>query len=387
MGARRFLAAVALSAGTLLLTACASRAPVADGPAAPGGTWTELPSAPLSPRLGAVTGWTGSEALFLGGDVADLCPPDAGCARSPESATDGAAFDPATQTWRTLADAPHPVAAGTPSTVDGDTVHLVQDDRLVSYDASEDAWSVSPPAPIGAVSGDPAALDDGTVVVVDSEREAAEPAGQVYDLATRIWTELPDDPLGPGFDRRGTAVPGGLVLTGVPEPDVDTAEPPPAAAAVLDVASGTWTPLGQADRAGGWNWSWTGERMVDVAPDALDGTDRRFAQGGALDPRTGDWSALPDAPLRNTGGWPATAVGGALAAVDGWVYDDRDRTWTLLDRPDGAPAEPGSAVWAGDALIVLGGLDTEQGWGGQHLTDRVWVWRPAAAAPTASPPP
>lgn len=286
MGARRFRAAVVLSAGALLLTACAEPAPVADDVAAPGGTWAELPSAPLSPRLGAVTAWTGAEALFLGGDVAALCPPDAGCTSLPESATDGAALDPVTQTWRTLADAPHPIAAGTPSTVHGDTVHLVQGDRLVSYDASEDAWSVSPAAPLGEVTGDPAVLDDGTVVVVDDER------GRVYDPATRTWSDLPDDQPGPG---------------------------------------------------------------------------------------SGDRSAPPDAPPTDSGGWPAEALGGPLAAVDGWVHDDREGTWTLLERPDGAPAEPGSAVWAGDDLVVLGGMDTDAGWGAQHLTDRAWIWRADAA--------
>jgi heat shock protein HslJ len=383
MVARRARAAVALPVATLLLSACADRPPSAEDAARGAGTWTTVPSAPLAPRLGAVTAWTGSEALFLGGDVRDFCPPDAGCARPPESAADGAAYDPAQETWRAVADAPQPIEGGTPRAVAGDTVHVVQDDRLLSYDASEDAWSVSPPAPAGEVVGSPAVLEDGTVVVVDGEREAGEPSGLVYDPVSRTWSELPEDPLGPTFDRVVTAIPGGLVLTArsLPvDPDGSGLE-----AAVLDLDSDTWGRLGESDRGGGRRWSWTGERMIDVHPDAQRGNGERFAQGGALDPRTGSWAPLEGTPMMHTGGWPVDAVRGPVAAVDGWVYDDRDRSWKRLERPTDAPAEPGSAVWAGDELLVLGGMDTDSGWGAEHLSTDAWVWRPSVVAETAPP--
>ena len=386
MRAGRIRGAAALVAAALLGTACAGRVPSAEDAATDPGAWTTVPSAPLSPRLGAVTAWTGTEAVFLGGDVGDLCPPNAGCSGPPESAADGAAYDPAQQVWRPVTEAPQPIEGGTPRTVAGDTVYLLQDDRLLSYDASEDAWSLSPPAPAGEIVGSPAALDDGTVVLVDGEREAGESAGLVYDPASRTWSELPQDPLGPTFDRFVTAIPGGLALTASPIPDDWANVRPTLRAAVLDLASRTWTVLDDSERTGGWRWSWTGERMIDVYPDGQDPDGDRFAQGGALDPFTGSWAALEGTPLMNTGGWPADAIGGPLAAVDGWVYDDRDRSWTLLDRPDGAPAEPGSAVWAGDELLVLGGMDTDAGWGPEHLTDGAWVWRPTAA-PQQSPTP
>ena len=368
MGARRLRAALALPLAALLLTGCAERSsPPADA-AGSTGTWTTLPSAPLSSRLGAVTAWTGSEALFLGGDVDGFCAPNASCAEPPESAADGAAFDPVTEAWRPVADAPHPIPAGTPSTVAGDTVFLAQGDRVLSYDASEDAWSVSPATPGGEEVESPAVLDDGTVAVLVGERRSGDRSGLVYDPAERRWAALPADPLGPSFDRTLTAVPDGLVLTAVPTPDDPAAARPTLRAAVLDLSSGTWTTVDEGASTGGGHWTWTGERMVDVHPDG---------RGGALDPDTGEWSALDGAPEMNTGGWPAEAFAGPLAAVDGWVYDDRDRSWTRLGRPTGAPDRPGSAVWAGDELIVLGGMDTDAGWGTAHLSDQTWLWRPA----------
>jgi hypothetical protein len=376
MGARRMRTAVALPLAALLLSACAQRTTTSDDAAMPAGSWTTVPSAPLAPRLDAVTAWTGAEALVLGGDVDGFCPPNASCAGATESAADGAAYDPEQQTWRLVAEAPYPVPGGTARAVAGDVVHLVHHDRLLSYDASEDAWSVSPPAPEGADLGVPAALDDGTVVVVDGERTAGDRSGQVYDPATRTWSELTGDPLGPTFDRVATAVPGGLVLTGTVLPDDPSTIRPAMRGAVLDLAKREWTVLPENPRTGGWHWSWTGERLVDVSPDGQTADGGRFAQGGVLDPRTREDGALPGAPQMNSGGWPVQASLGPLAAVDGWVYDDRDRTWTRLERPDGAPARPGTAVWAGDELLVLGGMDTDAGWGAEHLSGDAWLWRP-----------
>jgi hypothetical protein len=77
-------------------------------------------------------------------------------------------------------------------------------------------------------------------------------------------------------------------------------------------------------------------------------------------------------------GWPVEALGGPVSTVDGWLYDDRDGSWARLERPEGAPAEPGAAVWAGDRLVVMGGLESEKGWTEENLSNRAWIWRPAA---------
>jgi hypothetical protein len=335
MGAGRIRAAVALPVAALVLTACSDGGDAARP--APNG-WTELPAAPLSPRLDPVTAWTGSEVLVLGGGAAD-----------------GAALDPASRTWRMVADAPHPIPGGTPHTASDERVHLVLGDRLLTYDADEDAWSVSPPVPGGARYDDVAALDDGTVVVADDDRRADDLPDQLYDLASRTWSDLPDDPLATGAHRDVTAVPGGVVLTDADPAGTGTR----VRAALLDTATGTWHRLrGRTTQAAVGRWTWTGARLVDP-----------FATGGALDPYARVWGGLPDRPPTGPGSWPVDAPGGPVSAVGGWVYDDRDGSWAALPRPDGAPEQPGAAVWAGDELVVVGGSDGEQ------PTTRAWMWR------------
>ena len=75
------------------------------------GHWRELPAAPLSPRAYAESVWTGREVLVLGGET-DPCPPNADCAEASQELRDGAAYDPATNTWREIPPAPVPVGAG-----------------------------------------------------------------------------------------------------------------------------------------------------------------------------------------------------------------------------------------------------------------------------------
>ena len=47
-----------------------------------GGTWQSIEPAPVSPRWDALSGWTGTEALFIGGGISTPCPPNADCVRA-----------------------------------------------------------------------------------------------------------------------------------------------------------------------------------------------------------------------------------------------------------------------------------------------------------------
>ncbi|MFN3215455.1 MAG: hypothetical protein ACE367_03055 [Acidimicrobiales bacterium] len=126
-----------------------------DGPlvTAARGTWESMAPFPLEPRLDPSTLWTGTEMIVWGGHD-----------RFGEVFVDGAAYDPRTDTWRTIADYPFDhwrregtsvggsgFASSAPvlgAHLDGAVYYIVRspDDLwawdLVRYDIADDTWAV-----------------------------------------------------------------------------------------------------------------------------------------------------------------------------------------------------------------------------------------------------
>jgi hypothetical protein len=99
--------------------------------AGPAASWQALPAAPIVGRLGPSAVWTGTEMIVWGG-----------YARSENvgQASDGAAYKPATRTWRTIAPSP-------PGVQGGAAVVWTGDEMIV--------WaSNSPDGPVGAAAYD-----------------------------------------------------------------------------------------------------------------------------------------------------------------------------------------------------------------------------------------
>lgn len=324
--------------------------------------WTKLPESPLSPREGVAVARVGGEVVFVGGYAGPPCPPNADC-EYPEDAIqrDGAAYHLGSSAWRRIADAPQPIPARAPAVGVGEKLYVVAKESLLIWDGATDTWSeAEPPRPLewGRL------IADGTRLVMapDTDENGIRP-DQVYDTTTGDWSILPKDPFKPAFDRMITSTSSGLVLTAkLITPSGDIADPSLVQAAILE--DGVWRKLPPSDQLAGWRWAWTGQRLVEVTLGGsdggeVDGYDRVIPYGGRLDPATGEWSRLPDAPEERTGGWPVEAGGGPLVAAEGWVYDDASEAWTKLAQPPGAPGEPGPAIWADDVLLVYGGADWE----------------------------
>ena len=364
LGARRNTTRTLLAATTLVLVAGCASHPSAPGAVERGSTarWQQLPGSPLTPRAGAVTAWTGTEAVFLGGDPSAPCPPNASCVAGARDTRDGAAFNPDTRTWRATATAPEPIATYSTHAVLAGRIYLWGQRHLLSYDPATDTWYASASVAADARTSALAVLGR-RVVAVRSERGPTSASPDVeYDPANDSWSPLPPDPLGAASDRAATATPRGLVLTGhALVADPGAAGPSVVRTAVLDATTMTWRRLPDSDELGGGaGFTWTGHRLVDATLGGDDGGQvgkygRVVPRGGTLDPATGTWGRLPDAP-ESDGGWTVFALGSALSATDGWVYDDTSRSWTKLDRPPAAPERPGDAVWAGRRLIVVGGV-------------------------------
>jgi hypothetical protein len=152
--------------------------------------WAVLPPAPVAGRVGTSAVWTGREVLFWGGQAGQ----DATFA-------DGAAYDPATRRWRALPAAPigprtgHQavwtgremiVWGGYPTCCAIDSV--IHDKAAAAYDPAADRWRRIADVP-ALWSG-----DDGTAVtVVDGDRPLVWRRGHlgVYDPATDQWSDIP----------------------------------------------------------------------------------------------------------------------------------------------------------------------------------------------------
>jgi hypothetical protein len=341
--------------------------------------WKRLPDPPLSPRLGQVTVWTGSEVIVVGGDIGDPCPPNADCARATAAARDGAAYDPAARTWRPIADAPVTLPAYTAGVVVKGHLFVRHDNALLDYDVATDRWTTLP----RPVSEWYALVADGhRLVLVSGSDEDGDRPDLAYDVATERWSELPADPIGPAFNRGLIATPAGLVLTAqelVPNPGADG--PSLVLAALLDRKTGRWTRLPDTGQLGGGSAGWTGTRIVDPSLGGADGGEvgnygRTIPFGGIIDPVAKTWSPLPNPPHEFTGGWSVEAVGPALIAANGWIYNDSNKVWTEIPRPAGAPEQPGRGVWTGSGftLVVIGGSDRDEPRAADAYVTAAWSW-------------
>jgi hypothetical protein len=152
------------------------------------GTWRPLPEAPIEARTGSVYLWTGSEVIVWGG----------GSQQGAES-VQGAAYDPATDSWRRIADAPHglnlasAVWTGREMIVFGSLLNSrnIADTRTsvgAAYDPKTDTWRTLPPSELSP-QATATAWVGGRMVAFDYDTH-----WQAYDPASDTWTEPADMP-------------------------------------------------------------------------------------------------------------------------------------------------------------------------------------------------
>ncbi|GAB3270924.1 Kelch repeat-containing protein [Microbacterium lacusdiani] len=345
--------------------------------------WTQADDFPLEPREHAVTAWTGEELLVLGGYVGPPCPPTADCVMEGWAA-DGAALNPDSGTWRTLAPAPMELRVPDAAFAAGQVfvnVGTSEGSAVLVYDLAEDAWTELRDVP--DLRSMMPVSDGERVLFVSPDDEHGERPDQAYDLDARSWSALPDDPFPSSFLRHAVSTPFGVVLSGVPISDVAESAPGFERLALLEPGAEAWRELPTTGSIHPEGWVWTGERLVDPALGGSDGGEADgfgevLPYGVVVDLPGGVWSLLPDPPDAEAfSGWLHRVEGGRYAVADGYVFDDRQGTWTALPQPDGRPTTPGDAVWAGDRLVLLGGTD----WGGEHgmdgtRSDAVWIYTP-----------
>ena len=325
------------------------------------GTWSRLPPPPLTPRGTAAGTWTGTEMIVAGG----LASPD-GAQHDASPATDGAAWNPTTGTWRPIAPLPVPLAGRTHDSFWTGTELVV--------------WSSVP--------------TEGTTPGVEQFL--------AFNPVSDTWRILPTS----GLSTRQGAV---VVWTGTQLfvwGGLDASQHPLGDGARFDPATGTWVRLPAAPVvARGFAASaWSGSQVLIWGGQT--GPDTQVGQGVSYSPATDKWQALPLSPLRAkqqaTGVWSGRffyVIGGTTGSrgSDTWpvpgpgaaAYDPITRAWTALPvapvdpnapyRGNG-PADNGPAtqradaigVWTGTSVLVVGGYNCcSQG----HLAGGL-VWTP-----------
>jgi hypothetical protein len=338
--------------------------------------WHRIADSPLSPRFDPAAVWTGKEALVFGG-YTRAC---SGVARQCGPLADGAAYDPATDTWRPIAPMPHryhrpeavlvgrtvyalserPVAAAVPpdehgarhedGSVDEDEAVPFEITRyFLAYSTVRDEWTVLPP-PTAGTYGRKLAVVDGRLIAygresVDGDLE--------WDPHERSWVALPAQPHRFGgrtmFDIGGDAV---AVGAGDSDMVVDAAR--------LDLDTGTWTALPSRDDITSYGRPDAAAGRVVFANDSL--------RGGVLDP--GGAGAWTDPPARP--GAEPSALAHLQAGGGDWVLSRQDLlnvrtgTWTRVPSKRALESEPRSelrgnvALWMGDRVLVRGGHLAEE---------------------------
>ena len=278
-------------------------------------TWVPVAAGPLDHGGGPVATWTGDEAIVLVEDHDSKSPT--------EGEGQAAAYDPATDTWRRLADPP---------------ADLVLADAVTKV-----LWTGS------------------DVVVVDGEGGGSPSAIATYDPTTDTWTRGADpDVAVPDGDAVWTG--SEVVVVGRVEGPLEGPDAAPNAAVAYDPEADAWREIPWGLDGGprdGLTVAWTGDRVF--VGGGSEGLTRR-ADAALLDPATDDWTAVGDAPHPFDGSWRGreTWTGTevlTLVSLDGTtsaaqLFDPATGTWRVDESPSGLLSDP-ELPWVGSAGRVV----------------------------------
>jgi N-acetylneuraminic acid mutarotase len=163
--------------------------------------WTLLPKPPIKGRTGHVAVWTGREMIIWGGG---------GIGETNIAFKDGAAYDPATRTWRAIPEAPLAPGFGPGYTAAWDGKQMLvwggEKGEGAAYDPATDSWTKLPDPPFGPLVL-PASVWTGRVMLVWGANERSnDPSlgtaiGAAYDPESKQWTFLPRTPGATGFGQ------------------------------------------------------------------------------------------------------------------------------------------------------------------------------------------
>lgn len=297
---------------------------------APAG-WRDLAAsttAGFAARRWASSIWTGSKLIAFGGKT---------LGSNSYYSSEGAAYDPVTNSWRMLAASPISGRSEHVAVWSGARMYLwggrnetyLRMSSGARYRPSTGVWSRIPSSP-HTLMCDPQGVwsrSTSELIVwgcVRSSTNTLKPSGMAYNPSTRTWREIAPAP----------------------------------------VAARIWEAL-----------VWTGDRMV-VWGGATPDQGHRLGDGAEYDPKTDLWVLLPTSPLGRRHPSAALAADGTKLVVwggeqevtmtsgpfmdvktDGAIYDTASRTWTSIPPSTATMARRTgtTAVWGSGRLWIFGG--------------------------------
>ena len=188
--------------------------------------WHQLPPTPLTPRSGATGAWTGTEMVVAGG----FASPD-GLASDASPATDGAAWDAATNAWHAIAPMPTTLPGYDQTAVWTGTEVLVWSSApatpetngrevVLAYNPSTNTWRTLPSSGLTPRQGAVTIWTGHQLVVwggLNFDFTYAYPDGARLDPLTGTWQRVPTAPV-PARGFAGAAWSGREVLLWVVRP-------------------------------------------------------------------------------------------------------------------------------------------------------------------------
>ncbi|HSV41591.1 MAG TPA: hypothetical protein VLI04_22695 [Nocardioidaceae bacterium] len=264
----------------------------------------------------------------------------------PTGRRDGAAFDPADGTWRTIAPSPAPIFEA-PTAWSGKRLVVLTSKATLAYDPVADAWETWEPPPDIEVN-QIVPTDKGLLFVGYSSRG---PDSADWLLAEGAWQALPRDPFGESYDR-SVAWDGDRywLLSMAVEHHFEASNGTSSRVAVL--SDGGWQAVSDStpDLGYGQRWWIVGDRLV--APPRGAGKAAYFDLGSHT------WTSAPVEEDRECA-LPAVGAGAGWVGGGGSLLLAASTKEILRVPPCPALARPDLAVWADDELLVWGGVSSD----------------------------
>ncbi len=330
------------------------------------GTWKVLPAAPIEARHYHSAVWTGTEMIVWGGWGAN------------GFLSDGARYSPSTNAWTSISaqGAPAPrighaaVWTGTEMIIWGGQSPRLQEhtNTGAAYDPKTDTWRSLPTSGAPSARDDPGAVWTGTEMIIwgglSTNGTNGLDGGARYNPASNSWTtQIAGGPPGKGPSPRANFVSawtGSKMVVWGGYSNLTTYWKD---GSRYDPAAGTWAAMsvaGAPSARSGAAWVWTGTSLI-VVGGSTDLTTYTNT-GGRYDPVSDSWVSTSSIGAETRKGAGAVWTGTRMVVWGrfnsplvntGEIYDPAADTWTAMSTA-GAPSarRDMSTIWTGEHVIV-----------------------------------